>query len=161
MIFILHALSWADCNDWDGIYSDTHPILAQTKSVTLLLEEEMEVSLAEQNCVDVSGCTWSLSNEMGLLETDIGSSNLYFAPDVVEDCEDSFAILAVSCPADGEEQTDRVEIEISCGDLDPDNPTFWKPSGGGCNSPTYAYILFLPFLSLFRRRKRTIQGNSA
>ncbi len=151
MILILQALSWADCTDWDGIYSDSHPILAQTKSVTLLLDEEMELALGEQECVDVETCSWSLSTEIGTLETEQGGVNTYLAPAAVEDCADSFSILTVSCADDFQ---DAAEITISCGEIDPDNPTFWKPSGGGCNSPTYAYLLLFPFLSLFRKSSR-------
>ena len=151
MILILQALSWADCTDWDGLYSDSHPILAQTKSVTLLLDEPMALALEEQECVDVPSCSWSLSTEIGSLETDQGGVNTYFAPATVEDCADSFSILTVSCADDFR---DVAEITISCGEIDPDNPTFWKPSGGGCNSPTYAYLFLFPFLSLFRKSER-------
>ena len=149
MILILQALSWADCADWDGIFSETHPIVAQTKSVTLLLDEAMELSLTETECVEVSNCSWSLSTEIGTLQSETGASNQYTAPVAVEDCADSFAVATVSCSDDFR---DSVEITISCGELDPDNPTFWEPSGGGCNSPTYAYLLLFPFLSLFRKR---------
>ena len=154
MILILQALSWADCNNWDGVFSGSHPILAQTKSVTLLLEETVELSLVEEDCFESSDCSWSLSNEIGVLDSELGVSNLYTAPSTVEDCADASSVLSVSCPTDEEDVTDRVEIIISCGEIDPDNPTFWKPSGGGCNSPTYAYLLIFPLLSLWRKRER-------
>ena len=147
----------AECIDWQGLISDTHPILTQTKHVSLALGEDSDVvslALGEPDCIDAQTCVWSLDTELGVLEAESGGSNTYTPPESLEGCEIRSTVVSVQCSdADGATFTDEAEITIACGDIDDDNPANWSASGGGCNSPSYALIL--PFLCLFRARRQT------
>ena len=157
MILILQTLVWADCSNWNGLASLSHPILEQTKSLSLLVEEELSLNLQQEDCVVDAVCSWSLSNDSGSLELETGLENTYFAPTSLDDCEIAQTVLTVSCLNEEETLSDKAEISITCGEVDPSNPSFWEASGGGCNSPTYAYIFLLPLFSLVKRRRSSVK----
>ena len=152
-LFIFSAFAQDDCIDWNGLFSDSHPILTQTKHVYLSVEETLSLRVGEEECVDVDSCVWSLKTDIGSLEEEIGSSNTYIAPLGLTNCEAQTTVVQLDCIDDGGESfSDQAEITIACSEeVDDSNPSYWTASGGGCNSPSYA--LFVPILFLFRRRR--------
>ena len=144
----------ADCLDWNGLSSTSHPILDQTKHVSLALSEEVDLQVIEEECVDVETCSWRLQDDIGTLQQETGPKNVYTAPSALNNCEVESTILILECfDGDGESFMDLGEITITCGeDIDDSNPSFWSASGGGCNSPAYA--LFVPLFHLTGRRRR-------
>ena len=153
VLFSFSAFAQEDCIGWNGLSSDSHPILTQTKHVYLAAEEALSLSVAEAECVDVDTCVWSLSTEVGTLETDVGGSNTYVAPQEIGPCPSQSVEIRLDCTdAGGESFSDQAEVTLACSDdVDDSNPSYWTASGGGCNSPSYAMLF--PFLLLFRRKR--------
>jgi hypothetical protein len=153
-LFHFSSFARADCIDWNGLISESHPILTQTKHAFLAVEETISLSVGERECIDVNTCVWSLSNDIGSLERDEGTENTYTAPLGLTNCETQITEIMLDCTDDsGENFSDQAEITIACSDeIDDDNPSYWTASGGGCNSPSYA-ILF-PFLLVLHRKRR-------
>ena len=153
-VALLFSFAHADCIDWNGLNSSSHPILTQTKHVSLAIEETMSLSVGERECIVPDTCTWTLSNENGTLERDAGTENTYIAPSGLVNCEAQTTEIRLLCTdQDGEEFDDQAEVTIACSDeVDDDNPSYWTASGGGCNSPSYALVL--PLLLLFRNRRK-------
>lgn len=153
-LFLFSSFARADCIDWNGLVSESHPILTQTKHVFLAVEEAISLSVDERTCINVETCVWSLSNDIGLLEREGGPENTYTAPLGLTNCETEITEILLSCSNDsGEEYLDQAEVTIACADdVDDENPSYWTASGGGCNSPSYA--LFFPFLFLLHRARR-------
>ena len=151
VFFIFSSQLLADCLDWNGLSSSTHPILSQTKYVSLLVDEVIELEIAEQECVDVNTCVWSLTPQVGTLNQEEGVNNAYTSPSALSNCELETTVLALQClDASGDDFKDSAEITITCGDeVDDSNPSYWTASGGGCNSPS---ALILPLLLCFRRK---------
>ena len=154
-VALLFSVAHADCIDWNGLTSSSHPILTQTKHVYLAIEETISLSVGEQDCVIPDTCEWSLSNEVGALERVDGTENTYTAPTGLVNCETQKTEIQLVCTdEDGESFDDQAEVTIACSDeIDDNNPSYWTASGGGCNSPSYALIL--PFFLLFRKRRNT------
>ena len=144
----------ADCIDWNGLTSSSHPILTQTKHVSLSIEETLSLSVDERECILPDTCTWSLSNEAGSLERVEGTENVYTAPMGLTNCETETTEIRLVClNEEGDEFDDQAEVTIACSDeIDDENPSYWTASGGGCNSPSYA--LLFPFLLLLRKRRK-------
>lgn len=153
-VALLFSFAHADCIDWNGLTSSSHPILTQTKHVSLSIEETISLSVGEQECVVPDTCVWTLSDEIGVLERIDGTENTYTAPSGLINCEaQTTEILLVCTDQSGENFDDQAEVTIACSDeVDDDNPSYWTASGGGCNSPSYALVL--PFLLLLRKRRR-------
>ena len=153
-VVLLFSVAHADCIDWNGLTSSSHPILTQTKHVSISIEETVSLSVGEEECIVPDSCTWSLSNEVGSLERESGTENTYIPPTGLVNCEtEKVEIQLVCTDEDGDEFDDQAEVTIACSDdVDDDNPSYWTASGGGCNSPSYAF--FLPFLLLFRNRRK-------
>ena len=153
-VALLFSFAHADCIDWNGLTSSSHPILTQTKHVSLMIEETIELSVGEQECIIPDSCTWTLSNELGSLERVEGVENIYVAPTALVNCETEKTEIQLVClDDDGEVFDDQAEVTIACSDeVDDDNPSYWTASGGGCNSPSYALVL--PFILLFRNRRK-------
>ena len=152
-VALLFSFAHADCIDWNGLTSSSHPILTQTKHVYLAIEETISLSVGEQDCVIPDTCEWSLSNDVGTLERVDGTENTYTAPTGLVNCESQKTEIQLVCAdGDGESFDDQAEVTIACSDeIDDNNPSYWTASGGGCNSPSYALIL--PFFFLFRKRR--------
>ena len=152
VFFIFSSQLWADCLDWSGLSSSTHPILSQTKYVSLLVDEVIELDVDEQECVDVNTCVWSLTPQVGTLNQEAGANNVYTAPAALGNCEPETTVLALQCQdGSGDDFRDSAEITITCGDeVDDSNPSYWTASGGGCNSPS---ALIIPLMLCFRRKK--------
>ena len=153
-VALLFSFAHADCIDWNGLHSSSHPILTQIKQVSLSIEETMSLSVGERECIVPDTCTWTLSNEYGFLERDVGTENTYIAPSVLVDCKVLTTEIRLVCSnQDGEEFNDQAEVTTACSDqVDDDNPSYWTASGGGCAAGTKA--LFLPLLLLFRNRRK-------
>ena len=152
-VVFFFSFAQADCIDWNGLTSSSHPILTQTKHVSLSIEETLTLTVGERECIVPDTCTWSLSNDVGSLERESGTENVYFAPLGLTNCEAETTEIQLICSdEEGDVFDDQAEITIACSDeVDDDNPSYWTASGGGCNSPTYA--LLFPML-IFLRKKR-------
>ena len=153
-VALLFSFAYADCIDWNGLTSSSHPILTQTKHVSLSIEEQISLSVGERDCINPDTCSWTLSNGIGSLDRVEGTENTYIAPSGLVNCETETTEIQLVCSnQDGEEFDDQAEVTIACSDeVDNNNPSYWTASGGGCNSPSYA--LFLPFLLLFRKKRK-------
>ena len=128
-LWLLSAVSWADCE----INKDEIPLLLLGQGVELV---------AEGN--DCSACAWEISfpdRNGGILQDDNGQSAAYFAPETIDDCENFMATVSISECGD-----DAIDIALDCDTISMQE---WKSTGGGCNSPQYAFLLLLP---LFSRR---------
>lgn len=154
-VALLFSFAHADCIDWNGLTSSSHPILTQTKHVYLSIEETISLSVGERDCIIPDTCEWSLSNDVGALERVDGTENTYTAPTGLVNCEAQKTEIQLVCTdEDGESFDDQAEVTIACSDeVDDNNPSYWTASGGGCNSPSYALIL--PFFLLFRKKRST------
>ena len=78
-VALLFSFAHADCIDWNGLTSSSHPILTQTKHVSLAIEETLSLSVGERECIVPDSCVWTLSNEIGELERVEGTENIYTA----------------------------------------------------------------------------------
>ena len=152
VLFMFSAQLRADCLDWEGITSSSHPILTQTKHVSLSVEEAVTLGIGEQECIDTSTCVWSLNSTVGTLDQESGVDNTYTAPATLSNCEPQSVVLILEClNENGDDFEDSAEVTIACDDeIDDSNPSYWTASGGGCNSPS---ALFIPLLLCFRRKK--------
>ena len=153
VLFLFSAFAQEDCIGWNGLISESHPILTQTKHVYLEVEETLSLSVGQEECVDEDTCTWSLSGDVGTLQEEFGRTNIYVAPIGLTNCESQSVELRLDCmDAAGESFSDQADITIACSEeVDDSNPSYWTASGGGCNSPSYA--LLFPFLLLFRKKR--------
>ena len=130
-LWLLSAVSWADCE----INQDEIPKLVLGDGVELV---------ADGN--DCSSCVWEITSpdrNGGVLQDDSGESAAYFAPETIDECEAFVATVTLTECGD-----DSIDIVLDCAAV---NMQGWKSTGGGCNSPQYAYLLLLPLF--FRRSK--------
>ena len=153
-IALFFTFAHADCIDWNGLTSSSHPILTQTKHVSLSPDESISLTVGERECIVPDSCKWTLSTETGTLEREDGTENTYKAPAGLVNCETEFTEIQLVCSdQEGNDFDDQAEVTIACSDeVDDENPSYWTASGGGCNSPSHALIL--PFFLLARKRRK-------
>ncbi len=152
------GIAQAECEDWQGIISSSHPILTQTKRVNLVVGENntgVELAVGDIDCIEQQTCSWSLDTELGSLsEGEIEGVYIYTPPTALEDCtQPNSVVVRLDCENASEDSfVDAAEVSLTCEDFDPDNPSNWTATGGGCNSPSFALVL--PFFLLFRKRRQ-------
>ncbi len=110
-------------------------------------------------------CVWSLTNDLGALETASGLEVWWAAPaDPPDECEPLDTSLVATCVLWGAmTRTDSADIQVRCTDeereqLAAERAANLTVQGGGCTSPRRASSLLLLFpLGLMGLRRRLLR----